>query len=179
MDILQLSRKRIIRVVIFVVIIYNVIPEIRQIYKALDPQAIDNNNEDIFTKRLERLKSLCSSLTSDGGPLISNTKLISSNLYWLPKSKIVYCPVFKSASSTWLENLIHLSGATPERLKEAKQRHRGSLVDQIKHVGAIKPSEKVWIDFVNQNQTQDLTSFMVGALRLSTSTETNEESGSS
>ena len=111
--------------------------------------------------RSERIKNICSLSISNEGSLTSETKLISSNLYWLPKSKIAFCPVFKSASSSWLENLILLSGASTERIKEAKQKHRGSLIHQIQHVGAIQPSEQLWSDYVSQNQSKDLISFMV------------------
>ena len=117
--------------------------------------------QDTFGHRSERIKSICSHSISNEASLTSKTKLISSNLYWLQKSKIVYCPVFKSASSTWLENLTLLSGASPKRIKEAKKRYGGSLIHQIQHVGAIQPSEQLWYDYVTQNQSSDLIAFMV------------------
>ena len=130
-----------------------------EMYKQLPVKNI--SIQDTFGHRSERIKSICSHSISNEASLTSKTKLISSNLYWLQKSKIVYCPVFKSASSTWLENLISLSGASPKRIKEAKQRHKGSLIHQIQHVGAIQPSEQLWYDYVTQNQSSDLIAFMV------------------
>ena len=95
--------------------------------------------QNTFAHRSERIRNICSLSVSHDGSLTSKTKLISSNLYWLQKSKIAYCPVFKSASSTWLENLIFLSGASTERTKVAKQRHGGSLIHQIQH---LEPSNR-------------------------------------
>ena len=163
MNILQPLKLKILYLTFFSMALYITITQTPKIKAYQLFQTSDHNQsfQNRIIHRLKRLKNICHLSLSDGSSLMSKTKLIASNVYWLPESKTMYCPVFKSASSTWLANLILLSGASQERITEAKKRHQGSLIEQIRHVGAIQPSEKVWKDYVTQNQTIDLTAFMV------------------
>ena len=119
----------------------------------------------IFKHRLDRLKELCTySLSKAATSLQSGTILHSRNLFWLPKSRIVYCPVFKAASSTWLTKLLYLSGASQAVIKEAMKIHSeggASPLQRIEYVGATRPLEKDWCEYVTSNHTRNLVSFMV------------------
>jgi len=146
----------VISVAIFIIII--------EIYKVDDSRVypkINSNFKTIIGHRLEYLKTKCSQVLSKRKTLLSTTKLLSSHLYWFSKEEIVYCPVFKSASSTWLENLIHVSGANKSLIKQAKQRHKGMLIEQIKHVGAVQPSVSLWSRYVTFRNPQNLIAFII------------------
>ena len=39
-------------------------------------------------------------------------------------SNFLWCPVFKAASTNWMENIIHLSGLTEKEKKRLEQRYK-------------------------------------------------------
>ena len=138
---------------------------INEIFNVKDDKMEKEEDSDYFHSlrlRSERLKHSCSHLSSNGKSLIANTKYLSTNLYWFGKEDIVYCPVFKSASSTWIENFIQLCSANKSILSRAKQRHRGNLIEQLKYIGAIQPTEKIWYTYLDEHRLpQNLIGFMV------------------
>ena len=141
------------------VVVFSIILIVIEIYKVDDYRLYTKRNsyfKSIIRDRLQYLKIKCSQVSSK-----RKSVLFASHLYWLRKEEIVYCPVFKSASSTWFENLIHVSSANKSLIKQAKQRHKGMLIEQIKHVGAVQPSVSLWSEYVTDHHKQNMIAFIV------------------
>ena len=117
--------------------------------------------KNVLRNRLKHLQSSCSSISSDGQSLTSVTKLQSKQLFWCKKTKIVYCPVFKSASSAWLEHLINLSGRSQSSIIDAKKKKKRDLLGQLVYLGIVKPSDAEWQDYLTLENTRNLTAFTV------------------
>ena len=80
----------------------------------------------------------------------------------MQKQHIAYCPSFKSATSTWLNNLVQISNRSQTEIERVKQKYAFAPIDQIRHLGAINPSRSKWSDYVSSlNQSHNLTGFMV------------------
>ena len=127
-------------------------------YQNQIPEAADHNFMTVILRRREQIKTICS---SDYVPLMSTTQLLSTHLYWLVAERIAYCPVFKSASSVWFENLIQLSTTNISIISTARKRHKNNLIEQVKYLGAIQPSESTWSNHVSLTPHLNLTTFMI------------------
>ena len=80
----------------------------------------------------------------------------------MQKQNIAYCPSFKSATSTWLNNLVQISNHSQTEIERVKQKHAHAPIDQLRHLGAINPSRSKWSDYITSlNQSHNLTGFMV------------------
>ena len=108
--------------------------------------------------RFEHLKSTCSDTSSVSNASKLSAAVIASHSYYCSNMHMIYCPTFKSASSTWIENLILICGKNTSIVGVAKQRHRGNLIEQLKYVGAIEPPDKLWC---GHQGSQNITTFMV------------------
>ena len=91
-------------------------------------------SENAFTtmmrNRIENIRNVCHQTS-----LSRATPSTSNHLYAIKRKNITYCPVFKAASSLWLENMINLSGATDRVKAKAKSTYPGDLIQQAKFVG--------------------------------------------
>ena len=69
-------------------------------------------------RRVESIDNICKNKRQD----IRNHIFLDlfwdfrTHIYWLPNDNIAYCPVFKSATSTWLSNVIEMVNVTKETL---------------------------------------------------------------
>nr|XP_045626027.1 carbohydrate sulfotransferase 14-like isoform X2 [Procambarus clarkii] len=64
-----------------------------------------------MSERRRVLEAACQQFqTQHGRPLIPNLSPVYYNLFSLPDYNIVWCPIFKSASTTWVKNLLLLAG---------------------------------------------------------------------
>ncbi|XP_069175272.1 carbohydrate sulfotransferase 8 isoform X2 [Procambarus clarkii] len=65
----------------------------------------------VMSERRRVLEAACQQFqTQHGRPLIPNLSPVYYNLFSLPDYNIVWCPIFKSASTTWVKNLLLLAG---------------------------------------------------------------------
>ena len=68
----------------------------------------DNTQQDIFDgimkERISRIEKFCHNKS------VSANIKTGDNLYVLPHKKILWCPVFKAASTNWMYNLLPLAG---------------------------------------------------------------------
>ena len=60
--------------------------------------------EDIMKERISRIEQFCRNKT------VSADIKTGDNLYVLPHKKLLWCPVFKAASTNWMYNLLPLAG---------------------------------------------------------------------
>ncbi|XP_066953957.1 carbohydrate sulfotransferase 10-like [Macrobrachium rosenbergii] len=63
----------------------------------------------IFADRAAELATSCEELRDDS-VFLRNISAIHANLRWVPKHKLIWCPVYKAASTTWMSNLLLLAG---------------------------------------------------------------------
>ena len=105
----------------------------------MEKQMSDEMFLNIIKNRLNRVNTLCKKHLLDG-----TTKLVAEHLYWFVQDQIVYCPVFKSASSTWLHNMVDISNVNESVKLRARKVHKRSLIEQVKYIGAIQPSPSDW-----------------------------------
>ena len=68
----------------------------------------DNTQQDVFDgimkERISRIEKFCHNKS------VSANIKTGDNLYVLPHKKILWCPVFKAASTNWMYNLLPLAG---------------------------------------------------------------------
>jgi len=62
----------------------------------------------------------------------------SSYLYVLESRSLVWCPVYKAASTNWMHNLLHLAGKKEEEIEKIIKDHPGQPNDQGRVVAPIK-----------------------------------------
>ena len=111
--------------------------------------------------RFEHVKSTCSHTSSVSKAYKLSSAVTASHSYYCSNMHLIYCPTFKSASSTWIENLIHICGKNESIIGVAKKRHRGNLIEQLKYVGAVEPPESLWSNYTGTKRSQNITTFMV------------------
>ena len=71
--------------------------------------------------RLDRIRSICTLKQGNKSSLEQKTKVIMDSSIWLPERRIIFCPIFKSATSAWFMSLYHLStGKKIRRLQSEK-----------------------------------------------------------
>ena len=114
-------------------------------------------------RRVESIDNICKNKRQD----IRNHIFLDlfwdfkTHIYWLPNDNIAYCPVFKSATSTWLSHVIEMVNVTKETLNSVKNRYP-ALVEQLLHLGAVNPTSKAWKKFVTHlPQPSDLTGLII------------------
>ena len=130
-------------------------------YTVLNREMVVEENKDFLLamkSRFEHVKSTCSHTSSVSKAYKLSAAVTASHSYYCSNMNVIYCPTFKSASSTWIENLIHICGENTSIVDVAKQRHRGNLIEQLKYVGAIEPPDKLWS---GSQGSQNITTFMV------------------
>jgi len=64
------------------------------------------------------------------------------DLFPLASRALVWCPVYKAASTTWAQHLFHLAGLTQDEIEEIKGRIR-STTDQAREVAPALPYPEV------------------------------------
>ena len=67
-------------------------------------QTQSSDFEGIMKERISRIERFCRNKT------VSATIKTGENLYVLPQKKLLWCPVFKAASTNWMYNLLPLAG---------------------------------------------------------------------
>ena len=136
---------------------------------------LDMEFVSIIRKRLDKMKTVCNKKGSNprknvlnpydknGRSLrkkISNTSdKIGRNLrknvlnpkrfFWFPSEAIAYCPVFKSATSTWQNHLLEVVNFSEEVKSDVKSKHHQHR-DRLLHLGAVNPSITTWNDYISR-----------------------------
>ena len=133
-------------------------------YTVVNHKVVVEENKDfllVMKSRFEHVRSTCSHTSSVSKAYKLSAAVTASHSYWCSNMHLIYCPTFKSASSTWIENLIHICGKNESIVGRAKQRHRGNLIEQLKYVGAIEPPENLWSNYTGSQRSENITTFMV------------------
>ena len=104
---------------------------------------------DIMISRTKLVSHVCSSAY----PTRKTDYLRTSNIYWLRNQNVAYCPIFKSATSTWRSHLVSLLnhsyvGDSPLLLGKNISQPNG-VHEQLMQLGAIKPKSKEFMTFIN------------------------------
>ena len=123
-----------------------------------------NNNYflDKMNARTKRIREVCSSNVCYAGKCHS---LNAQHIYWLRNENIAYCPIFKSATSTWRNRLITLlnqtySGKVEMIKKDSNKRIR--VHDKLIKLGATNPKNHDFVNYINGlPNIRNLTAFMV------------------
>ena len=123
-----------------------------------DPIELQNDFAQLMNERYRHVKDTCAQTN-----LVSKRSFLqSSHIYWMQKQNIAYCPSFKSATSTWLNNLVQISNHSQPEIERVKQKHPFAPIDQLRNLGAINPSRSKWSDYITSlNYSHNLTGFMV------------------
>ena len=117
----------------------------------------------IMNARVQRVQKLCKNRFHAK----RSRNLRSHRVYWLPKESIAYCPIFKSASTTWRHYLFaHLNQThvADHKLiaKLMKTKKKLQVDDKLLLLGRQKPSSKRWKKYVdNLPSKNNLTGFLV------------------
>ena len=70
--------------------------------------------EGIMKERISRIKKFCRNKTERASIKTGD------NLYVLPHKKLLWCPVFKAASTNWMYNLLPLAGLDQEAINNIR-----------------------------------------------------------
>lgn len=89
-----------------------------------------------MTARRKRLNKKC--LTKKSRQILNNRVF-----YALPSRWLVWCPVFKAASTNWMHNLLHLAGRSEEEINRIVQEHPRQPNDQARVVAPILAMSKL------------------------------------
>lgn len=121
--------------------------------KHLAIELSDKEFMEIMSQRLNNIQFVCKKENK------YRQSLNARNLFWFKEERIVYCPVWKSATSTWLHNLVDISSTTKEKKEEVRKQYRP--VEQLQHLGAVKPSNRQWTRHVSSlKSTHNMAAFM-------------------
>ncbi|XP_068246404.1 carbohydrate sulfotransferase 10-like isoform X3 [Palaemon carinicauda] len=63
----------------------------------------------IFADREAALDAFCEQ-TEDKPSFLHNISDVHANIRWVPKHNLIWCPVYKAGSTTWMTNLLLLAG---------------------------------------------------------------------
>jgi len=63
--------------------------------------------------------------------------VISNQMYVLETWSLVWCPVYKAASTNWMHNLLHLAGKKEEEIKKIIKDHPNQPNDQARIVAPV------------------------------------------
>ena len=136
--------------------------------KALRHTLADDGFLNVMQTRIETLKSMCtrqdvrggSSLTSEASLGISGVEDADAEarLWLLKEEKVAWCPVPKTASTSWKINLLNFR-ANDEQIKSLIKRYK-IPEHRLKHVGIISPTIQEWKAYASGN-TANLTSFII------------------
>ena len=71
--------------------------------------------------RLDWIRSICTSKQVNKSSLEEQTEQLMDSSFWLTERRIIFCPIFKSATSAWFMTLYNLStGKKISRLQSEK-----------------------------------------------------------
>ena len=113
--------------------------------------------EDIMNTRVQNMHKIC----NDPVLVKKQTPLNSANIYWFQHENIAYCPIFKAASTTWVNNLIAIAEVPQKTKDELKQKYL-LPISRLKHVGAINPTLGRWSSYISKLRTKNnITGFIL------------------
>lgn len=103
--------------------------------------------EAIFQKRFSALSTTCEKLGNSKPPLRPNISKVYENIRWVTEHDLIWCPVYKAASTTWMINLLRLAGETEIRsgVHKSVRRIYGPPNDTSVIRDALKTSMKMLI----------------------------------
>ena len=117
-----------------------------------------------MSERTQRLHDICNLKCSIG----KCQTLQARHIVWLKNEHLAYCPVFKSATSTWLDHLINLLNRTnpwnaPKYKINGFNKKVPTLADEkLKHLGATNPNNHEFVNYINNlPKKHELTGFIV------------------
>ena len=131
---------------------------------------IANSEEDMNTflnkmsERTQRIHDICNLKCS-----IGKCQTLHASHVWLLKNEhVAYCPIYKSATSTWRDHLINLLNRTnpwnAPKYKINGFNKKVPIQTQVKliHLGAINPKNHDFVDYINNlPEKHDITGFIV------------------
>ncbi|KAK7068880.1 hypothetical protein SK128_013591 [Halocaridina rubra] len=79
--------------------------------------------EDLFRKRSAHVEEVCNSLTLNGA-LAAKMGSVFENMRWISKHNMIWCPIFKAASTTWVKNLLMIAGESKIHARSLHARAR-------------------------------------------------------
>ncbi|XP_066959686.1 carbohydrate sulfotransferase 11-like [Macrobrachium rosenbergii] len=79
--------------------------------------------KEVFNKRAAYVKDVCSSMKITGA-LSPKMNQVFENMRYIMKHNMIWCPVFKAASTTWVKNLLLIAGETKIAQKSLHARVR-------------------------------------------------------
>ena len=105
--------------------------------------------ESYFERRRTHLKTVCEEVKTSGEnlplPMPNSWFAFPSNLLVLKERNLVWCPVYKAATSTWMSYLVQFSSLTPDEKKRKLNKLRA--IDLGRSV-APRLSQKAWNEWL-------------------------------
>lgn len=95
---------------------------------------------DLMTSRLKRIKDKCRR---------KKDVLNTAGIFWIPDKHIAYCPVPKSASTTWLTYMIDSLDNPKKEKDEAKSKYGNERIQILRYLGVVEPTSTRWVEYVN------------------------------
>ena len=83
------------------------------------------------------------------GRNLRNNVINPLRFFWFPSEAIAYCPIFKSATSTWQSHLSEVVNFSEEIKSDVKSKY-GQHRDRLLHLGAVNPSRTTWNDYISR-----------------------------
>lgn len=124
----------------------------------------NRNTREFLNKintRSKRVYDVCTSTCFKG----KCSTLKANHIYWLKTENVAFCPIFKSATSTWRNHLINLLNQTHPKVfdvAEKRTKKRIQVHDKLIQLGAINPKSYEFVSYVkNLPEQHNLTAFMV------------------
>ena len=126
----------------------------------------------MMERRISHVKSGCASAVMNGKTLTSLSSLglpeygpvkdsDTIRLWWFRDKGVAYCPVYKSASTSWKRNLLHFRHKTWEAKRLIKKYPQKASVP-IKYYHLLDPTIKYWnSQYSSGNISSSLISFIV------------------
>jgi len=83
-------------------------------------------------RRLKKSRA-CEKVRS-GHPKNLRSRTLHTRVYYLPRTKLLWCPVFKASSTNWMMNIITLSGISPVRRRLLEEKYKKQPNQQARSV---------------------------------------------
>jgi len=95
--------------------------------------------EQLMGARVKLLRRGCAATPQPG----SQSSINYGYLYVLKARSLVWCPVYKAASTNWCHNLLHLAGKTEPQVQELIKKHPNQPNDQARVVAPVSGGSEV------------------------------------
>ncbi|XP_068225973.1 uncharacterized protein, partial [Palaemon carinicauda] len=99
------------------------LPDVAKRLSSSWTEEIAASQRETFNQRSTHMKDVCGSMKHTGA-LSPKMQQVFENMRYITKHNMIWCPVFKAASTTWVKNLLLIAGETKIAQKSLHARVR-------------------------------------------------------